>query len=140
MYKIIILFGKRLQIIFYFGNGEDGFMAQPKLVREHKKENIDFEKVESSPQFKRLMENKKKFIVPMTIFFLVFYFLLPISTSYGTFLNTPVFGDITWAWVFAVAQFIMTWVICSVYVKKANTFDKDADQIVREQIEEGGNA
>ncbi|WP_051359561.1 DUF485 domain-containing protein [Paucisalibacillus globulus] len=115
-------------------------MAQPKLVREHKKENIDFEKVESSPQFKRLMENKKKFIVPMTIFFLVFYFLLPISTSYGTFLNTPVFGDITWAWVFAVAQFIMTWVICSVYVKKANTFDKDADQIVREQIEEGGNA
>ncbi|WP_155982738.1 DUF485 domain-containing protein [Paucisalibacillus sp. EB02] len=114
-------------------------MAQPKLVNEEKN-HVDFEKVESSPQFKKLMENKKKFIVPMTIFFLVFYFLLPISTSYGTFLNTPVFGDITWAWVFAVAQFVMTWVICSIYVKKANTFDKDADQIVKEQIERGGKA
>lgn len=114
-------------------------MAQPKLSSE-KGNRVDFERVESSPQFKRLMENKKKFIVPMTIFFLVFYFLLPISTSYGTFLNTPVFGDITWAWVFAVAQFVMTWVICSIYVKKANTFDKDADQIVNEQIEKGGNA
>src|SRR5690606_17309277 len=100
-------------------------MAQPKLSSE-KDNRVDFERVESSPQFKKLMENKKKFIVPMTIFFLVFYFLLPISTSYGTFLNTPVFGDITWAWVFAVAQFVMTWVICSIYVKKANTFDKDA--------------
>ncbi|WP_096273352.1 DUF485 domain-containing protein [Paucisalibacillus globulus] len=114
-------------------------MAQPKLSSE-KDNRVDFERVESSPQFKKLMENKKKFIVPMTIFFLVFYFLLPISTSYGTFLNTPVFGDITWAWVFAVAQFVMTWVICSIYVKKANTFDKDADQIVNEQIEKGGNA
>jgi uncharacterized membrane protein (DUF485 family) len=114
-------------------------MAQPKLSSE-KNNRVDFERVESSPQFKKLMENKKKFIVPMTIFFLVFYFLLPISTSYGTFLNTPVYGDITWAWVFAVAQFVMTWVICSIYVKKANTFDKDAAQIVNEQIEKGGNA
>jgi uncharacterized membrane protein (DUF485 family) len=114
-------------------------MAQPKIV-DDKKSSIDYEKVESSPQFKQFMHNKKKFIVPMTIFFLVFYFLLPISTSYGTFLNTPVFGDITWAWIFAVAQFVMTWVICSIYVKKAARFDEEADQIISEQIEKGGNA
>lgn len=82
--------------------------------------------------------------MPMTIFFLVFYFLLPISTSYGTFLNTPVFGDITWAWAFAVAQFVMTWVICSIYVRKATSFDEEADQIIADQIiadqiKKGGN-
>jgi uncharacterized membrane protein (DUF485 family) len=105
-----------------------------------KKTSVDYEKVVESSQFKQLMENKKKFIVPLTIFFLVFYFLLPISTSYGTFLNTSFIGDISWAWVFAIAQFIMTWVISILYVKKANSFDKEAEDIVKEQIEKGGNA
>ncbi|WP_047985511.1 DUF485 domain-containing protein [Ornithinibacillus californiensis] len=115
-------------------------MAQPKLVDEQKESNVNYEKVVESSQFKQLMENKRKFIVPMTIFFLVFYFLLPISTSYGTFLNVPVIGDITWAWIFAVAQFVMTWVICSIYVKKANSFDKEAADIVENQLEKGGKS
>jgi uncharacterized membrane protein (DUF485 family) len=115
-------------------------MAQPKSVDERGKSGVDYVKIESSPQFKQFMHKKKKFIVPLTIFFLVFYFLLPISTSYGKFLNTPFIGDISWAWVFAVAQFIMTWVICSIYVKKAASFDKEAEQIIEDQIHKGGNA
>lgn len=114
-------------------------MAEPKL-NEQRNSTIDYEKVESSPEFKQFMQNKKRFIVPMTIFFLVFYFLLPISTSYGTFLNTPAIGDITWAWVFAIAQFVMTWVICTLYVKRAASFDKQADEIIAKQIKKGGNA
>lgn len=115
-------------------------MAQPKLVDDRGKKDVDYVKIESSPQFKQFMNRKKKFIVPLTIFFLVFYFLLPISTSYGKFLNTPFFGDISWAWVFAIAQFIMTWVICTIYVKKAASFDKEAEQIIEEQIHKGGKA
>lgn len=115
-------------------------MAEPKLKNTQDKSKIDYEKIEGSQQFKEFMQNKKRFIVPLTIFFLVFYFLLPISTSYGTFLNTPVFGDITWAWVFAVAQFVMTWVICSIYVKKASSFDDEAEAIIKEHIEKGGKA
>ncbi|MFS0671704.1 DUF485 domain-containing protein [Ornithinibacillus sp. 179-J 7C1 HS] len=114
-------------------------MAEPKL-NEEKNSSIDYEKVASSPQFKQFMQNKKKFILPLTIFFLVFYFLLPISTSYGTFLNTPAIGDITWAWIFAVAQFVMTWVICTIYVKKATSFDKEANEIIANQIKKGGKA
>ncbi|MEN2767931.1 DUF485 domain-containing protein [Ornithinibacillus xuwenensis] len=114
-------------------------MAEAKLMDEKGKPKVDYVKVESSPQFKQLMANKKKFILPMTVFFLVFYFLLPIFTSYGTFLNTPAFGDITWAWIFAVAQFVMTWVISSMYVKKAASFDDEADQIIEDQIQKGGN-
>ncbi|WP_246206674.1 DUF485 domain-containing protein [Virgibacillus ihumii] len=103
-------------------------------------EQIDFEKVEQSDKFKKLMQDRKKFIVPMTVFFLVFYFLLPILTSYTTFLNTPVIGDISWVWLFAVAQFVMTWVLCTVYVKKAATFDKQADEIIDEQLKREGRA
>ena len=60
----------------------------------------------------------------MSIFFLSFFIALPILTSYSKVLNTPAFGDVTWAWVFAFAQFIMTWALCMIYSKKAESFDE----------------
>lgn len=101
---------------------------------------IDYEKIVSSPEYKEMLRRKKRFIVPMTIFFLAFYFMLPIMTSYSTVLNTPVYGDITWAWVFATAQFVVTWVLCVMYVKKSNAFDKDSDEIIRMIERDGGSA
>ncbi|RCK13126.1 DUF485 domain-containing protein [Bacillus licheniformis] len=83
------------------------------------------------PAFKTdwLLREITCFIVPMTIFFLLFYFLLPVMTSYFTFLNQPAVGAITWAWVFAIAQFVMTWTLCIVYTKKAGQFDQIANQV-----------
>ncbi len=109
------------------------FLAQKELIT-NKEISIDYVKVESSPQFKLFLSRKNKFILPMTIFFMIFYFLLPIFTSYTSFLNTPAFGDISWTWIFAISQFIMVWVLSSIYVKKAATFDKEADKIVQEQL------
>ncbi|WP_249872404.1 DUF485 domain-containing protein [Oceanobacillus saliphilus] len=101
-------------------------------------EELDYVKVIESKSFKKLMHDRKKFTIPLTIFFLVFYFMLPILTSYTTFLNTPAIGDISWVWLFALAQFVMTWVLCTIYVKKAAGFDKQADQIIKE-MEQGGD-
>ena len=101
---------------------------------------VDFEAVEQSEEFQALMTKRKKFVIPYTIFFLVFYFLLPICTSYTTFLNQPAIGDISWVWLFAFAQFLMTFVLCIVYVKKAGKFDEEADRIIEEQMSEGGKA
>ncbi|MEH7125322.1 DUF485 domain-containing protein [Bacillus sp. JJ1532] len=106
-------------------------MAQRELITE---KSVDYVKVTSSSQFKQFLSKKNKFLVPMTIFFMIFYFLLPIFTSYTTFLNTPAIGDISWTWIFAVSQFVMVWVISSIYVKKAASFDKEAEQIINEQI------
>lgn len=107
---------------------------------QNKQEGTSYEQVVKSNQFKQLMKRKKNFIVPFTIFFLCFYFLLPILTGYTTFLNEPVIGDITWAWLFAWAQFVMTWALCIIYVKRANRFDKQSDQIINDQLEDrGGN-
>lgn len=113
-------------------------MSEEGNHQDDTRKRIDYEKVEQSTQFKSFMRNKKKFIVPYTIFFLVFYFLLPVLTSYTTFLNTPVIGDISWVWLFAFAQFIMTWVLCTVYVKKAASFDDQANEVIGDQLEDGG--
>lgn len=101
---------------------------------------IDYEAVEQSEEFQTLMTKRKKFIVPYTIFFLVFYFLLPIFTSYTTFLNKPAIGDVSWVWLFAIGQFVMTFTLSIVYVRKANHFDDDAEEIIDHQLSEGGKA
>jgi len=77
-----------------------------------------------SAQFQSLLKRKRRFIVPMTVFFLAFYFLLPILTSYTTILNEDAIGPISWAWLFAFAQFIMTWALCIAYSRKAKKFDE----------------
>lgn len=95
---------------------------------------IDYTQVVQSQKFKQLLKSKRNFIVPLTIFFFVFYFTLPILTAYSTVLNQEAFWNMSWAWVFAFAQFIMTWTLCTLYTKKARSFDAMADEIKTEMI------
>ena len=53
---------------------------------------VNYTEVVQSEEFQLLLNTKKKFIIPMSIFFLVFI-ALPILTSYSKVLNTPAFGD-----------------------------------------------
>ena len=107
-------------------------------ARETKKQTaIDYAAIARSSKFQQLVQKKKAFILPWSIFFFVFYFLLPIMTSYSKVLNTPAIGAITWAWVFAFAQFIMTWALCILYTKKSVKFDQVVDEIKQEA--NGGN-
>ncbi|GFN30782.1 DUF485 domain-containing protein [Paenibacillus xylaniclasticus] len=91
-----------------------------------------YAQIARSAQFQSLLRQKRRFIVPMTVFFLTFYFLLPILTSYWTFLNEEAIGPISWAWLFAFAQFIMTWTLCIVYSRKAKKFD-EAVEVIRKE-------
>lgn len=93
---------------------------------------LPYSQVEKSTKFKELMQEKKRFIIPLTVFFLLFYFSLPILASYTTILNKPAIGSITWVWILALAQFVMTWTLCILYVRKAARFDQKADDILSE--------
>lgn len=93
----------------------------------------DYTSIVQSSSFQSLLSEKKKFIIPFTIFFFCFYFALPLLTSYSTVLNNKFIGSITWAWVFAFLQFIMTWALCMIYSKKAAKFDELANQVLHER-------
>ncbi|MCP8968825.1 DUF485 domain-containing protein [Ectobacillus sp. SYSU M60031] len=110
-------------------------MKQEAVSRARKNE-IDYTAVANSSEFKTLLQEKRKFIVPMSIFFFCFYIALPLMTSYSKVLNTPAIGAITWAWLFAIAQFIMTWALCIIYSRKAESFDKLSDKILQ-SLEKG---
>lgn len=100
-------------------------------VARSQNDGIDYTQIVQSSEFKQLLQAKKRFIIPMTIFFFTFYFILPIMTSYSKILNTPAIGEITWAWVFGFAQFVMTWTLCILYSKKAQSFDRLSNNILQ---------
>jgi len=95
------------------------------LVKKAKSQptSPDYTAIVQSRAFKQLLQEKRNFLLPFCLFFMAFYFTLPILTAYTTVLNNPAYGPISWAWVFAFAQFIMTWALCSIYTRKASKFD-----------------
>ena len=91
--------------------------------------SLDYTEIVQSASFQQLLREKRNFIVPWSIFFLVFYFTLPILTAYTSILKSYAFGSISWGWVFASTQFIMTWALCMIYTKRAAKFDQSVEKI-----------
>ena len=92
-------------------------------------------RVERTSAFKELVRSKKAFIIPATVFFLVFYFGLPVLAGFTTLLNGRAIGSITWAYVYAFAQFAMTWILMHLYVSRANRWDALVDRARHEATE-----
>ena len=89
-------------------------------------------RVERTSAFKELIKSKRAFIIPATIFFMLFYFGLPFLAAFTTVLNVKVIGPLTLAYIYAFAQFAMTWIIMHLYVSRANKWD---DLVARARVE-----
>ncbi len=87
--------------------------------------------IEADPDFQALVAAKRRFIVPATIFFVVYYFALLILVGYfPNFVDIRVIGNINLAYLFALSEFIMAWVIAWLYVRQANRWDMMAAKLV----------
>lgn len=90
-----------------------------------------WDRIAESKEFKDLMATKKTFIVPAFIFFVVYYFALPVLVGYAPeFMDTKVIGKVNLAYLFALSQFFVAWLIAALYVKAANNFDRLAKDIL----------
>jgi uncharacterized membrane protein (DUF485 family) len=90
-----------------------------------------WDRVAESQPFKDLMAIKRIFIVPAFLFFLVYYFLLPLLVGYAPrLMATKVWGNVNLAYLFALSQFFMAWVIAALYVKAGDRFDRISKDIV----------
>jgi len=89
------------------------------------------DRIAASPQFQHLMATKKAFIVPAFVFFLVYYFALPVLVGYAPhFMQIKVAGNVNIAYLFALSQFFVAWIIAGLYVKAADNFDRLSDDIL----------
>jgi uncharacterized membrane protein (DUF485 family) len=90
-----------------------------------------WDKIATSTEFQDLMATKKLFIVPAFIFFVVYYFALPVLVGYAPrFMSTKVVGQVNLAYLFALSQFFVAWLIAWLYVKAASDFDRLAKDIL----------
>jgi uncharacterized membrane protein (DUF485 family) len=102
----------------------------------------DWDRVAAMEEFKRLLASKRKFIIPATIFFIIYYFALPVLVGYAPgLMDRKVFGVLNLAYLFALSQFFMAWIIAALYVRVAGKWDDMADAIIaRLGRERGGKA
>jgi uncharacterized membrane protein (DUF485 family) len=92
---------------------------------------VDWERVAALDEFKALLKAQRKFIGPATIFFIVYYFSLPVLVGYAPqWMAAKVFGVINVAYLFALSQFFVAWVLAWAYVRAAARFDGMAQRLI----------
>jgi uncharacterized membrane protein (DUF485 family) len=92
-----------------------------------------WEGLEQTDEFRRLVAARVRFVLPATVFFLVYYFALPILNGTAPdLMRTRVAGSVNVAYLFALSQFFMAWILAWLYIRRANTvFDRLADAVRR---------
>ncbi len=90
----------------------------------------DWAAIAASPAFAELRRAKLRFILPAIVFFVVYYFALPILVGYApALMETPVLGPVNVAYLFALSQFFMAWTIAGLYVRASRRWDQLAERI-----------
>ena len=114
--------------------------GQPKPAHERTaaedRDIADWERIASSEKFHALLKAKRRFVVPAMIFFIVYYFALLVLVGYARpWMETRVFGAVNLAYLFALSQFFMAWIIAWLYVRAAHRFDKMAREAIAQNDE-----
>ncbi len=92
----------------------------------------DWERLAATPQFRHLLRSKAAFVVPATLFFCAYYFALPLLVGYfPALMSRKVLGPLNIAYLFALSQFFMAWIIAFLYTRAARRFDAMAAEVVR---------
>jgi uncharacterized membrane protein (DUF485 family) len=114
---------------------------QSEQVGRFETDKTEWDNIANTQEFKDLMATKRDFIVPAFVFFLVYYFLLPILVGYAPkFMAIKVIGEVNIAYLFALSQFFMAWTIAWLYVRAANDFDKLAKDIIEKAETRAANS
>jgi uncharacterized membrane protein (DUF485 family) len=85
----------------------------------------DWNQIANDPGFAELKRAKRRFLLPASVFFLVYYIALPVLVGFcPATMKQAVLGKVNWAYLFALSQFIMAWVLAGLYVRAASKWDK----------------
>jgi uncharacterized membrane protein (DUF485 family) len=95
---------------------------------------VNWEALAESEKFQELVRAKRRFVVPAMIVFIVYYFALPVLVGYARpFMERRVIGAVNVAYLFALSQFFMAWIIAALYVRAASRFDKMSREVLERE-------
>ena len=80
-----------------------------------------FLETQASPEFQELRSRLRRFVFPMTAFFLIWYGLYVLLGAFAhDFMAMKVFGNVNAGLLIGLGQFVTTFVITGLYVRFAN--------------------
>lgn len=84
-------------------------------------QRIDWEAVERAPEFRELVTRRRRFVVPATIFFLVWYLGFIALAGYAPgFMGESIYEGFTVGYLLALTQFVMVWWLAAWYIRKSD--------------------
>lgn len=92
--------------------------------------------MQASPEFQELRTRLRRFVFPMTAFFLLWYALYVALGAFAhDFMAIRVFGNINVGLLIGLGQFLTTFVITGLYVRFANRELDPRATAIREELE-----
>ncbi|HXM36599.1 MAG TPA: DUF485 domain-containing protein [Pyrinomonadaceae bacterium] len=100
---------------------------------------VNWSRVTQLPEFRTMVRAKLRFIIPATLFFVVYYFALPVLVGYAPgLMSKKVLGVVNVAYLFALSQFFMAWIIAALYIRAAAKFDVMEHCVIEKAEKAGG--
>jgi len=95
-----------------------------------------FIEAQQSPEFQELRSRLRRFVFPMTAFFLIWYAMYVLLGAFAhDFMATKVFGDVNVGLLLGLGQFVTTFVITGLYVRFANKQLDPRSAAIRSKLE-----
>jgi uncharacterized membrane protein (DUF485 family) len=98
----------------------------------------DWAAVERTPEFRELVQRKRRFVVPATIFFLAWYFGFILLCGYApdAMGEEFIWDGFTVGYALALTQFVMVWGLTTLYLRVADRlFDPLAERAAARALE-----
>ena len=101
-------------------------------------QRIDWEAIEQTPEFQELVHKRRSFVVPATIFFLVWYMAFILLAAYAEdFMSERVYEGLTVGYVLALTQFVMVVVLGLMYLRRSErVYDPLAAKAIERYVDE----
>lgn len=98
----------------------------------------DFIEMQAGPEFQDLRRTLRKFVFPLTAFFLIWYAIYVLLGAFAhDFMATQVWGNINLGLILGLLQFVSTFVITGMYVRFANRNLDPKAEAIRNEMEGG---
>ncbi len=97
--------------------------------------DADWDRIARLPLYRQMVAEKTRFVAIATLLFLVYYFALLVLVGYWPeLMAVRVIGVVNLAYLFALSQFFMAWLLAYLYMRIASRFDRMTEQILHEAL------
>ena len=107
-------------------------------MSDERVERVDWEAAEASSEFRDLVRERRRFVVPATVFFLAWYLGFILLAGYAPdFMGESIYEGFTVGYALALTQFLMVWGLGWLYLRRADkVFDPLAERARERALQE----